>query len=62
MGVSVVEVFAGSGLGAFVVEVPEEAWFFRFDDPAADLSVTGPNLFGNFDEGYFAMFIGFFEC
>ncbi len=59
--VSMVEVVAGGGLGAFVGEVPEEAWFFRFDDPATDLGVTGAHLLGNFDEGYFVMFKGLFE-
>jgi hypothetical protein len=61
VGVSVVEVVAGGGLGAFVVKVPEEARFFCFNEPATDLGVTGADFFGNLDKGYFVMFIGIFE-
>lgn len=48
-------------MSTFEVNEPEEARFFAFDEPAADLGVAGADFFGNVEEGNFAMFIGIFE-
>ncbi len=58
--VGVEKVFEGGGLGAFVVDEPEEAGLFVFDEPLANAGVGGVDFFGDAVEGDFASFMGVF--